>query len=103
MQFYFKATLVDANQELHRAWTALVKAYKEGKISESKYNELKAKLLEPIKFKDPDTGNTVTLTIEYAKKINDKLEDPAFRDTLMQIWRDAARQKYQSVLAEVQG
>lgn len=104
MQLYFKATLVDANQELHRAWVSLVKAYKEGKISEDKYKELKIKLLEPVKFKDPDTGETVTLTEEYAKKINDRLaKDSSFRDTLMQEWRDAAREKYQSVLAEVQG
>ncbi|USS40031.1 ABC transporter substrate-binding protein [Thermococcus aggregans] len=104
LQLYFKATLVDANQELHRAWVALVKAYKEGKISEEKYKELKAKLLEPVKFKDPDTGEIMTLTEEYAKKINDRLaKDSSFRDTLMQEWRDAAREKYQSVLAEVQG
>ena len=104
MQLYFKATLVDANQELHRAWVALVKAYKEGKISEEKYNELKARLLEPIEFKDPDTGQMVTLTEEYAEKINDRLaKDSSFRDTLMQEWREAARQKYQSVLSEVQG
>lgn len=104
MQLYFKATLVDANQELHRAWVSLAKAYKEGKISEEKYKELKARLLEPVKFKDPDTGEIVTLTEEYAKKINDRLaKDASFRDTLMQEWRDAAREKYQSILAEVQG
>ncbi|ALV61861.1 Phosphoglycerate transport regulatory protein PgtC [Thermococcus sp. 2319x1] len=104
MQLYFKATLVDANQELHRAWVSLVNAYREGRISEEKYRELKAKLLEPVKFKDPDTGETVTLTEEYAKKINDRLaKDSSFRDTLMQEWRDAAREKYQSVLTEVQG
>ena len=46
----------------------------------------------------------VTLTEKYAEKINDRLaKDSSFRDTLMQEWREAARQKYQSVLSEVQG
>jgi len=104
MQFYFKATLVDANQELHRAWVALVQAYKQGKISKEKYEQLKAKLLAPIQFKDPDTGQMVTFTEEYAKKINERLiKDSGFKDTLMQEWRDAARVKYNRVLAEVQG
>ncbi|AHF80628.1 ABC transporter substrate-binding protein [Thermococcus paralvinellae] len=104
MQFYFKATLVDANQELHRAWVALVQAYKQGKISKEKYEQLKAQLLAPIQFKDPDTGQMVTFTEEYAKKINERLiKDSGFKDTLMQEWRDAARTKYNKVLAEVQG
>ncbi|WP_457753470.1 ABC transporter substrate-binding protein [Thermococcus sp.] len=104
MQFYFKATLVDANQELHRAWVALVQAYKQGKISKEKYEQLKAQLLAPIQFKDPDTGKMVTLTEDYAKKINERLiKDPGFKDTLMQEWRDAARAKYNKVLSEVQG
>ncbi|MBO8175591.1 MAG: ABC transporter substrate-binding protein [Thermococcus sp.] len=104
MQFYFKATLVDANQELHRAWVALVQAYKQGKISKEKYEQLKAQLLAPIQFKDPDTGQMVTFTEDYAKKINERLiKDSGFKDTLMQEWRDAARAKYNKVLAEVQG
>jgi len=104
MQFYFKATLVDANQELHRAWVALVQAYKQGKISKEKYEQLKAQLLAPIQFKDPDTGKMVTFTEDYAKKINERLiKDPGFKDTLMQEWRDATRAKYNKVLSEVQG
>lgn len=104
MQFYFKATLVDANQELHRAWVALVQAYKQGKISKEKYEQLKAQLLAPIQFKDPDTGQIVTFTEDYAKKINERLiKDSGFKDTLMQEWRDAARAKYNKVLTEVQG
>jgi len=104
LQYYFKATLVDASQELHRAWVALVKAYKQGKISKDRYEQLRAMLLEPIKFKDPDTGKIVTFTEEYAAKINDRLvKDASFKDQLMQEWRDAAREKYNRVLAEVQG
>lgn len=102
LQEYFKATLVDANQELHQSWVALVKAYKEGKITEDTYKTLKEELLAPVSFKDPDSGQTVTFTEDYAKKINDRLlKDASFKDQLAQEWRDAARVKYQKVLADL--
>ncbi|WP_461863259.1 ABC transporter substrate-binding protein [Thermococcus sp.] len=104
MQFYFKATLVDTNDALHRAWIALVDAHKKGKIDDATYEKLKAELLAPIQFKDPDTGKMVTFTEDYAKKINQKIiKDPGFKDTLLQEWRNAARDKYNKVLQEVQG
>ncbi|ANF21853.1 ABC transporter substrate-binding protein [Thermococcus piezophilus] len=95
---YFKATLVDANADLHRVWVELVQAHNEGKITDEQFEQLKAQLLAPIKFKDPETGQEVTLTEEYAAKINDKLlEDANFRDQIMTEWKEAARQKYLDV------
>ncbi len=104
MQQYFKATLVDTNEELHRAWMAIVNAHKSGKIDDQTFERLKDELTAPIQFKDPETGETVTFTEEYAEKINDKiLKDPNFKDTIVQEWRDAAKAKYQKVLQEVNG
>jgi len=63
---------------------------------------LKEELLTPVSFKDPDSGQTVTFTEDYAKKINDRLlKDASFKDQLAQEWRDAARAKYQKVLADL--
>lgn len=102
LQNYFKATLVDANEELHKAWVSLVSAKREGRIDEATFEKLKAELLEPIQFKDPDTGEMVTFTEEYAKKINDRfLNDAAFKDQITNEWRDAARSKYQKVLDDL--
>lgn len=100
---YFKATLVDANADLHRVWIELVNAKKEGKITDEQFNQLVEQLTAPVKFKDPETGQEVTFTEEYAAKINDKLlQDADFRDQMMTIWKEAARQKYLAVERQLQ-
>lgn len=102
LQYYFKATLVDVNGPLHQAWMALVKAYKDGKITEEQFEQLKDELTAPIQFKDPETGEMATFTEEYAAKINDRIAtDAGFQSQLMQEWRNAAQAKYQKVLDEL--
>jgi len=102
LQYYFKATLVDVNGPLHQTWMALVKAYKDGKITEEQFEQLKDELTAPIQFKDPETGETVTFTEEYAAKINDRIAtDAGFQSQLIQEWRNAAQAKYQKVLDEL--
>lgn len=104
MQLYFKATLVDAHDELHAAWMALVNAHQSGKIDDQTFENLKNELTDFIQFKDPDTGNMVTFTEEYAMQINERLmKDPSFKDTLMSEWTQAAKEKYNRVLQEVNG
>jgi len=104
LQLYFKATLVDTNSELRQAWMALVNAHKSGKIDDSTFNKLKDELTDFFQFKDPETGQMVTFTEQYAMKINDRLlKDPDFKDTLMQEWREGAKAKYEKVLKEVNG
>lgn len=95
MQFYFKATLVNAHDDLQQAWAAIAKAYLDGKITEDQFNQLVEKLTEPFKFKDPVTGQEVTFTKEYAIEISKKISDPAVYQALMQEWEDGARQRYQ--------
>ena len=102
LQYYFKATLIEANGPLHQTWTSIVNAYKEGKITEDQFNRLKDELTAPIQFKDPLTGQTVTFTEEYAEKINDKIAtDAAFQSQIMQVWRQAAEDKYNKVLEDL--
>ncbi|WP_456368716.1 ABC transporter substrate-binding protein [Thermococcus sp.] len=102
LQYYFKATLVDVNGPLHQAWMAIVKAYKEGKITEDQFKKLEDELTAPIEFKDPETGKMVTFTEEYAAKINDRIAtDAGFQGQLMDEWRSAAQAKYNKVLEEL--
>ncbi|WP_456422076.1 ABC transporter substrate-binding protein [Thermococcus sp.] len=102
LQYYFKATLVDVNGPLHQAWIAIVKAYKDGKITEEQFKQLENELTAPIQFKDPLTGKTVTFTEEYAAKINDKIAtDAGFQSQLMQEWRNAAQAKYNKVMEDL--
>ncbi len=102
LQYYFKATLVDVNGPLHQAWMALVNAYKEGKITQEQFEKLKDELTAPIEFKDPETGQMVTFTEEYAAKINDRIAtDAGFQSQLMDEWRSAAQEKYNKVLEEL--
>ncbi|WP_010478891.1 ABC transporter substrate-binding protein [Thermococcus zilligii] len=104
LQYYFRATLVDENQKLHDTWVSLVRAYKDGKISEEKFKELKDKLTAPVQFKDPETGQIVTFTEDYAKRINDRIsQDRNFQGQLIQIWRQAAVNKYNEVRNEIGG
>ena len=103
LQYYFKATLIDTNGPLHEAWIAMVKALKAGKITQAQFNKLEEELTAPIQFKDPLTGQTTTLTEDYAKKINDKIAtDAAFQSQIMQEWRTAAQAKYNKVLHDLQ-
>lgn len=104
LQYYFKATLVDVNGPLHQAWMAIVNAYKEGKITQEQFEDLKNKLTAPIEFKDPETGQMVTFTEDYAAKINDRIAtDAGFQSQLMDEWRNAAQKKYNEVLNELKG
>ena len=102
LQYYFKATLIDANGPLHQAWMAIVNAYKSGKINKNQFEKLKKELTDPIKFKDPLSGQIVTFTESYAAKINDKIATNAdFQSQLMQEWRQAAINKYNKVLSDL--
>ncbi len=97
MQQYFKATLVNAHDELQNVWAAIVQAYLNGDISEEAYNYLIRKLTDPFPFEDPITGETVTFTLEYAIEINDRLLEGSIYQALMNAWEKGARDKYASV------
>ncbi len=94
MQFYFKATLVNAHDDLQSVWAEIVKAYFDGKITEEQFNQLVDKLTAPINFTDPLTGETTTFTLDYAIRIGPELSKPDIYQALMTGWEEAARNKY---------
>lgn len=94
--YYFKATLINAHNDLQSAWASIAQAYLDGKITKEQFDTLVAKLTEPIEFRDPVTGNTVKFTLEYALTINDKLSDSSIRQSLMTQWEQKARERYMS-------
>jgi len=103
MQFYFKATLINAHDDLQNTWRNIAKAYLESRIDENTFKYLVRKLTDPLEFKDPVTGNTVTFTLEYAIMINNRIAtDASIYQALMSEWEDGARSKYLDVDALLQ-
>ncbi len=102
MQEYFLATLVKPHAQLQATWAALAKAYLEGKITKQQFDELAAKLSEPLTFKDPFTGKMVKFTESYAAQINKKLQQAAVLNAYLKAWEDAAINRYKEVYNELQ-
>lgn len=96
--YYYEATLVDLQDQLTDVWVKLVKAYLEGRITESQFIQLWTMLAEPVNYTDPATGLVKKFTYQNAVEINDRLsKDSTYRDQVYHIWREAARVKYQRV------
>jgi len=104
MQNYFKATLTDEVQYLQNAWIALVKAYTSGRINQTRFQQLEQMLTDFVVFSNPLNGQKTTLTQDVAIQLNNAvLSNPSLLDGLMSQWRNAAMQKYQSVLQAIGG
>lgn len=104
---YFKATLVDAHDDLQPVWAQIAQAYLNGKISKDQFNRLVDSLTAPITFTDPLTKTKTTFTLDYAIKISSYLgSNPSIYQDLMNQWREAARQRYintQALLKQIIG
>jgi ABC-type Fe3+ transport system substrate-binding protein len=101
LMFFFKGTLIEAQQDLINAWLAITDAEDFGEITHAEFLELADHLGDPlaIEFTDPESGNTVTFTEAYAQSINDRITtDAEFKETLKNAWREAAISRYTSVL-----
>ncbi|ABP50739.1 MULTISPECIES: ABC transporter substrate-binding protein [Pyrobaculum] len=102
VMYYFDAAITDNIDILQQTWLKLVKALNDGKIDRTKAEALAQRLGEPVTFVDPDTGQSVKLTMEYAMRINDRIgTDSTYRDKVYAAWRDAARKKYQEVASQI--
>ena len=98
--YYFKATLVNAHDDLQAAWAQIANAYLQGKISKEWFNYLVNELAKPVSFKDPLTGTTTTFTIDYAIKVSNSIAtNSSLYQALMSAWESAAREKYRYVLS----
>jgi len=100
IMYYFAATLVTPQTHLVNAWAAIAQAYLSGRISKEVYDYFVKKLTDPINFSDPLTGSTTTLTLEYAKRVNNLVTKPEFGSTIDE-WTRRAIEKYQSVYQEL--
>ncbi len=102
MQYYFKATLVNAHPDLQSTWAAIAQAYLNGQINDLEYNYLINELTKPFTFKDPLTGTDTTFTLEYAIKINDELSKGEIYQALMSEWEDGARTRYEKTYNDLE-
>ena len=101
--YYFKATLVNAHDQLQSTWTAVAQAYLNGKITKDQFNKLVADLSSFFPFVDPLTGKYVTFTLDYALTINGYLANSTqVYQALMSTWTSGATAKYQWVYQELQ-
>ena len=104
MMYYFKYTLVTPELQLKDAWYELATAKLDGDITSAEFNTLVDDLSNPLlfEFTDPDTGESVTFTEEYAISINQKLMyNPEFKQTIVDIWYETAVDRYNSVKDQV--
>lgn len=98
VMYYFKATLVNAHDDLQAVWAQIAKAYLNGKISKEWFSYLTMEISKPLKFKDPVSGNEVEFTLDYALYINKRLSEASIYQALMSAWENAARERYYNVL-----
>jgi len=100
VMYYFESVLTDLQSELREAWSALGKAKTEGRISDSRFEELALSLGKPVSWSEG--GATQQFTLEYAKSINNRLrDDSAFRESMKSKWTSAARAQYAEILRTV--
>jgi len=105
MMYFYHATIVRAQGKLVNAWMALTNAKFEGSITHEEFLELANRLSNPLllNFTDPETGEQVTFTQQYAQSVNEKIRtNPTFRDELVSEWIKAAENRYDSVRAELE-
>ncbi|MFN3803459.1 MAG: ABC transporter substrate-binding protein [Pyrobaculum sp.] len=102
VMYYFDAAVTDNHDVLQRVWGKIVKAYLDGKIDRNTAEALARELAKPVTFIDPESGKPVTLTLEYAISINERVaKDPTYRDKIYAAWREAARRQYLEVEKKV--
>lgn len=105
MMFFFKGSLVEAQQDLQNTWLELADAEYNGEISHEEFLELADALGDPLalEFNDPETGEAVSFSEEYAQRINDKITtDAEFKEIMKNAWREAAIDRYRQVLNDLQ-
>ena len=104
MMNFFKYTLVTPETQLKDAWYELATAKLDGDLTSAEFKTLVDELTNPLlfEFTDPDTGETVTFTEDYAISINQKLMyDPEFKQAIVDIWAETAIARYRSVQDQV--
>ncbi|MCW4048347.1 MAG: extracellular solute-binding protein [Candidatus Bathyarchaeota archaeon] len=105
MMFFFKATLVKAEERLDNLWVELTIAEYDGDITHQEFLELVDDMGNPLEFSfiDPETGEPQLWTEEYAQSINDRvLTDAEFKEQMTTAWLEAANERYDQVMGDLQ-
>jgi len=101
LMYYFEAVLKNEHEALagsQGAWTELVNAKKEQRITQQQFNDLILALGTPISWLNSTDAQTYQFTQEYAISINEKIyRDSLFRSQMQGIWGQAARAHYQNI------
>ena len=98
VMYYYKATVVNAHDDLQAAWAQIANAYLNGKISRDWFDYLTRELTKPLKFIDPLTQKEVEFTLDYALIISRELTKGQIYQALMSAWTSKAGERYQYVL-----
>lgn len=101
LMYYFEAVLKNEHEALagaQGAWTELVNAKKEQRITQQQFNDWVLELGTPVSWVNSTDAQTYQFTEEYAISINEKIyRDSLFRSQMQGIWGQAARAHYQSI------
>jgi hypothetical protein len=90
--------------DLRDVWLELASAENEGKITHQQFLALADDLGNPSEFtfKDPESGETVAFTEEYAQSVNSRIgTDASFKDQLRSAWSAGAKARYDKVMADL--
>jgi ABC-type Fe3+ transport system substrate-binding protein len=99
MRIYFDAVFGDLHDDLVTAWSKLATAYNAGKLSQAEFDKLAFQLGRPLSWQSGSA--TMTFTQDYAISINESLKDAATASQFAQLWRNAARDRYASILSQI--
>ena len=101
LKYYFEAVLKNEHESLastQGVWTELVKAKKEGRVTQQQFSDLILELGTPVSWTNTTDQTTYQFTEEYAISVNNRIyTDSEFRSLMQGIWGEAAQAQYQSI------
>ena len=101
---YFEAAIADpdAHEMISEIWEKILKEYSRGRMSLDELNYLKVLMGKPLKINDPETGEQNYFTIQFAIKLSEDIsKNPTLKDALYNEIKEAALQRYTSILKEL--
>jgi ABC-type Fe3+ transport system substrate-binding protein len=99
MRIYFDAVFGDLHDELVSTWTKMVNAHNAGKLGQAEFDKLAFELGKPLSWRSG--SSTMTFSQDYAISINESLKDSATASQFAQLWRNAARDRYQAIANQI--
>jgi ABC-type Fe3+ transport system substrate-binding protein len=101
---YYEAAIADpdVNAVLKQVGRRLAELLKAGKLSKEDALRIIEELGKPLTIRDPWGGGETVFTIEYAEKVNPRLADAKDRQAFYNAVKEAALERYQSILAQLE-